>query len=52
VLPAADGREQGDVVTGTISVDSFAAHALLTLALAIRLFQRILCRELVFQCRG
>jgi hypothetical protein len=27
VLPAADGREQGDVVTGTISVDSFAAHA-------------------------
>jgi hypothetical protein len=28
VLPAADGREQGDVVTGTISVDSFAAHAL------------------------
>jgi hypothetical protein len=28
VLPAADGIEQGDVVTGTISVDSFAAHAL------------------------
>jgi hypothetical protein len=28
VLPAMDGREQGDVVTGTISVDSFAAHAL------------------------
>jgi hypothetical protein len=28
VLPAADGREQGDVVTGTISVDSFATHAL------------------------
>jgi hypothetical protein len=28
VLPSADGREQGDVVTGTISVDSFAAHAL------------------------
>ena len=28
VLPATDGREQGDVVTGTISVDSFAAHAL------------------------
>jgi hypothetical protein len=28
VLPAADGREQGDVVTGTISVDSFVAHAL------------------------
>jgi hypothetical protein len=28
VLPAADGREQGDVVTGTILVDSFAAHAL------------------------
>jgi hypothetical protein len=28
VLPAADGREQGDVVTGTILVDSFVAHAL------------------------
>jgi hypothetical protein len=28
VLPAADGREQGDVVIGTISVDSFVAHAL------------------------
>jgi hypothetical protein len=28
VLPAADGREQGDMVTGTISVDSFVAHAL------------------------
>jgi hypothetical protein len=28
VLPAADGREQGDMVAGTISVDSFVAHAL------------------------
>jgi hypothetical protein len=28
VLPAADGREKADVVTGTISVDSFVAHAL------------------------
>jgi hypothetical protein len=28
VLPAVDGREQGDVVTSTISVDSFVAHAL------------------------
>jgi hypothetical protein len=28
VLPAANGREQKDVVTGTISVDSFVAHAL------------------------
>jgi hypothetical protein len=28
VLLAANGREQGDVVTGTISVDSFVAHAL------------------------
>jgi hypothetical protein len=28
VLPSADGREQGDMVTGTISVDSFVAHAL------------------------
>jgi hypothetical protein len=28
VLPAADGREKGDVVTCTISVDSFVAHAL------------------------
>jgi hypothetical protein len=28
VLPAADGREQGDMVTGMISVDSFVAHAL------------------------
>jgi hypothetical protein len=28
VLPSADGREQGDVVTGTVSVDSFVAHAL------------------------
>jgi hypothetical protein len=28
VLPYADGKEQGDMVTGTISVDSFVAHAL------------------------
>jgi hypothetical protein len=28
VLPSVDGREQGDMVTGTISVDSFVAHAL------------------------
>jgi hypothetical protein len=28
VLPAADAREQGDVVIGTVSVDSFVAHAL------------------------
>jgi hypothetical protein len=28
VLPSADGREQGDVVTGMISVDLFVAHAL------------------------
>jgi hypothetical protein len=28
VLPAADGGEQGDMVTGTILVDSFVAHAL------------------------
>jgi hypothetical protein len=28
VLPAADDREQGDVVTDTVSVDSFVAHAL------------------------
>jgi hypothetical protein len=28
VLPSADGREQGDLVTGTISVDLFVAHAL------------------------
>jgi predicted aspartyl protease len=28
VLPSADGREQGDMVTGMISVDSFVAHAL------------------------
>jgi hypothetical protein len=28
VLPAADGREQGDVVIGMVSVDSFVAHAL------------------------
>jgi hypothetical protein len=27
VLPSADGRDQGDVVTGTISIDSFVAHA-------------------------
>jgi hypothetical protein len=52
VLHAADGREKGDVVTCTISVDSFVAHALLTLALAIRLFWRILCRGLVFRCKG
>jgi hypothetical protein len=52
VLPTADGREQGDVVTGTISVDSFAAHALFDSGLAIRLFRRILCRGLVFRCRG
>jgi hypothetical protein len=28
LLPSMDGREQGDVVTGMISVDSFVAHAL------------------------
>jgi predicted aspartyl protease len=28
MLPSADGREQGDMVTGTVSVDSFVAHAL------------------------
>jgi hypothetical protein len=28
VLPSTDGREQGDVVTGTVSIDSFVAHAL------------------------
>jgi hypothetical protein len=28
VLPSADSMEQGDVVTCTISVDSFVAHAL------------------------
>jgi hypothetical protein len=28
VLPSTDGREQGDMVIGTISVDSFVAHAL------------------------
>jgi hypothetical protein len=28
VLPSVDGREQGDMVTGTVSVDSFVAHAL------------------------
>jgi hypothetical protein len=27
-LPSMDGRERGDVVTGTISVDSFDAHTL------------------------
>jgi hypothetical protein len=28
VLPSTDGREQGDVLIGTVSVDSFVAHAL------------------------
>jgi hypothetical protein len=28
VLPSVDGRDQGDVVTGTVSVDLFDAHAL------------------------
>jgi hypothetical protein len=28
VLPSADGRDHGDVVTGTVSVDSFDAHSL------------------------
>jgi hypothetical protein len=28
VLPSADGRDHGDVVAGTVSVDSFDAHAL------------------------
>jgi predicted aspartyl protease len=28
VLPSANGREQGDMVTGTILVDSFVYHAL------------------------
>jgi hypothetical protein len=27
VLPSVDGRDQGDMVTGTASVDSFDAHA-------------------------
>jgi hypothetical protein len=52
VLPSADGRDQGDVVTGMVLVDSFDAHALLTLALVFCLFRRILCRVLVYRCRG
>jgi hypothetical protein len=52
VLPSADGIEQGDMVTGMISVDSFWPMLVLTLTLAIRLFRRILCRGLVFRCRG
>jgi hypothetical protein len=28
VLPSTDGKEQGDMVTCTVSVDSFVAHAL------------------------
>jgi predicted aspartyl protease len=28
MLPTVDGKEQGDMVTGTISVDLFVAHAL------------------------
>ena len=27
-MPSTDGRDRGDVITGTISVDSFDAHAL------------------------
>jgi hypothetical protein len=28
VLPSADGRDQGDMVIDTVSIDSFVAHAL------------------------
>jgi hypothetical protein len=52
VLPAADGREQGDVVTGTIPVDSFVVHALFDSSDSYSFFRRILCCGLVFRCRG
>jgi hypothetical protein len=52
VLPSTDGRDQGDVVTGTVSVDSFDAHAPFDSgARFFCLFRRILWRLLVFWCR-
>jgi hypothetical protein len=47
-LPSTDGREHGDVVTGTILVDSFDAHTLLTLALVSHLSRMPLLLVLVF----
>ena len=41
-MPSTDDRERGDVVTGIISVDSFDASVLSTLALASHLSQRVL----------
>ena len=41
-MPFTDDRERGDVVTGIISVDSFDASVLSTLALASHLSQRVL----------
>jgi hypothetical protein len=47
-LPSSDGRERGDVVTCTISIDSFDAYTLLTLTLVSRLSQMPLLLVLVF----
>jgi hypothetical protein len=50
VLPSAEDRDHGDVVTGTVSVDSFNAHALFDFGASFRLFRRILCPMPVFRC--
>jgi hypothetical protein len=52
VLSAADGREKGDVVIGTISVDSFVAHALFDSGSSYSFVSEDLCRGLVFRCGG
>jgi hypothetical protein len=52
VLPSADGNEQGDVMIGTISIDSFVAHALFDSGASYSFVPEILCRGLVFRCRG
>ena len=52
VLPATDGRDQGDVVTGMISIDSFVAHALFDSGASYSFVSEDFCRGLVFRCRG
>jgi hypothetical protein len=52
VLPSADGREQGDVVTGMVLVDLFVAHAPFDSGASYSFCFGVLCCVLVFRCRG
>jgi hypothetical protein len=49
MLPSVDGREQGDMVTGMVSVDSFVSHALFDSGASYSFVSENLCRVLVFQ---